>query len=269
MIGWLILPLLLYAGIALAMFLMQRSLLYHPAKEWQVLSSYPALQGQELTFSSTDGTLLTGWWLPGKQGYPALVYFHGNAGNLNDRVDKYVALQQAGFSLFALSYRGYGPSQGSPSETGLYRDAEAAITKAVELSGDPVSELLIYGESLGTGVAMEMARRYPIKGLVLEAPFTSVVARAGELYPWLPVSLLLRDRFESLQKVGAVKAPILFFHNEGDEVVPIHHGRTLFAAATSPKKAHWLNGEGHVEFDWPFVAAEIAKFHLPGSTEQP
>lgn len=269
MLGWLLIPVLAYLGIVAAMFFLQRSLLYHPETDWQPLSNFPQLRGEEQWLTSNDGTKVMSWWLPGREGFPVIVYFHGNAGNLNDRVDKYTAYQQAGFSLLALSYRGYGPSEGSPTEVGLYADADAAIAKAQALSGDPTDAMLIYGESLGTGVAVEMATRHPIKGLVLEAPFSSVFSRGAELYPWLPVSLLMQDRFDSLAKINRINTPLLIFHNEGDTVIPIHQARQLYAAASEPKRAHWLNGAGHVEFDWNFVADQIQQFHLPQTFSAP
>lgn len=265
--SWLLIPVLLYLTIMAIMFFMQRSLLYFPDKNALPLSAFPALKGDELRIKSADGTLLSSWWMPGKPTHPTVLYLHGNAGNLNNRAEKFSLFQQAGFNVLALSYRGYGHSDGSPSEAGLYSDAEAALLHLVELQKLQPDQILLYGESLGTGVATELATRHKVKGLVLEAPFTSVVNRAAELYPWLPVSFLLKDRFESIRKIPQIHVPIQIFHNHSDAVVPIHHGKALYDAAHEPKEAHWLDGPSHVEFEWQWLVQQILHFHYPEIAE--
>jgi hypothetical protein len=260
---WLTLLLLLYLVTLIGIYVFQRSLLYHPSENWRPLSGFDALSGTEKPITAEDGTQLISWWLPGNPDYPTILYFHGNAGNLNNRAEKFRVFQQAGFNIFAVSFRGYGISWGSPSEAGFYRDGSAAIRFLKKHKKIPASQIILYGESIGSGVAVEMATRYPVKGVVLEAAFTSITDRAQELYPWVPVPLLLRDRFDNLAKIDHIFVPLLMFHNKGDKVVPIHHGKALFAAAAEPKKAYWKDGEGHVAFDWQEVARAIEEFHLP------
>ena len=251
----------LYVLIMLGMFVFQRSLLYPAGKGIQPFEHYGFSRGQEIRMTSSDGLSLQAWYFSSVgNDKPTIAYFHGNAGHLGDRIDKIRAYIDAGFGLLALSYRGYGLSEGKASEQGLYIDARAALDYLQQehhLSGDM---LILYGESLGTGVAVQMATERPSRAVVLEAPYTSIVARASEMYPWLPVPLLLKDTFQSIDKIANIHAPLLIFHNSGDNVVPQHHGRALFEAAMEPKRAVWPVSDAHIDFDWDMVVEELQAF---------
>jgi fermentation-respiration switch protein FrsA (DUF1100 family) len=240
------LPLLAYLLAALAMTLLQRELLYkpdltpiQPPRAYQVAAEAITLQGEAGT--------LAAWYAPAAKNMPMILYFQGNGGNFSGRIHKFQALLKRGFGLLALSYRGFNGSMGNPTEAGLYADARTALHWLKQ--HHPKTPLLYYGESLGSGVAVQLATEDPPALVVLEAPYTSIADRAQEIYWWLPVHLLLRDKFESLKKISNLHAPLLIIHNDGDNVIPVHHGRTLFAAAKPPKKAYWLKQNGHIDFD--------------------
>lgn len=258
--SWLVTLLVVYAGIVAGMYLLQRQVLYYPAKSGMTTEMLGAWGIEEIFLTAADGIRLQAWWLSGEEGLPVLIYYHGNAGNLENRLDKLAAFRNAGFSVLALSYRGYGKSEGSPHEAGLYMDAWAALDYVQREKGVDLQRVMLYGESLGSGVAIQMATEYALGGVVLEAPYTSVVRRGAEIYPWLPVKYLMKDQYNSIGKIAQVKAPLLIFHNETDHVIPIRHGRALFAAANEPKQAYWLNGRSHVDFDWPDVAEKMKRF---------
>lgn len=236
----------LYLGILLGMFLFQRKLMYLPNPAQCTIAALP---GASLTtVTATDGITLQAIHLPAANPHlPTILYFHGNAGNLDDRMHKFRAFGDKGFGVLAVSYRGYGGSLGSPTEQGLYLDARAALHYAGQL-GLPPSSLVYYGESLGSGIATQLATEQPPLALVLEAPYTSVAARAQETYRYLPVYWLVRDRYLSVDKIASIKAPLLLFHGEEDTVIPVHHGRALFAAAQEPKKGIFYPGINHTDF---------------------
>ena len=172
--------------------------------------------------------------MPPRGAKPVVIYFQGNAGGLNLRADRFRWLTGDGFGLFALSYRGYGGSTGKPTEAGMLLDAAAAYEFAAAVY--PARRIVVWGESLGTGVAVALAATKPIGRLVLEAPFTSAADVGARVYWFLPVRLLMKDPFRSDQRIGQVTAPLLVVHGERDQVVPIALGERLFALANEPKR---------------------------------
>jgi fermentation-respiration switch protein FrsA (DUF1100 family) len=179
----------------------------------------------------------TGFWL---------LICHGNAGNLSEfgRPAHYAGLRELGLSLLAFDYRGYGESEGLPSEAGLYKDADAAYRYLRETLKVPPKQIIIFGHSLGSTVAVDLASRVPSAGLILEGGLTSVIERGQELYPYIPVRWIGRSRFNSLEKISRVSVPKLFLHARADDVVPLSHGRRLYEAAPPPKTFVELRG-GH------------------------
>ena len=175
-----------------------------------------------------------------------VAYFHGNGGNIGYRKDRMARFAEAELGVLLLEYRGYGGNPGAPSEVGLYADAAGALDFLSRHEGIPTTRLVIYGESLGSGVAVHMAAGQEIAALILEAAFTRLADAAAYHYPYVPVSLLLRDRFDSLSAIGRVRAPILLLHGERDRVVPIRFGHALFAAAPEPKES-WFSPDGSHE----------------------
>jgi hypothetical protein len=207
------------------------------------------LRPESVRFRAEDGVTLSGWVMrpPADAADPLWILIcHGNAGNLSEggRAEHYAGLRALGLGIFAFDYRGYGESEGAPDERGVYLDALAAYRELHDGLGVPAGNIVIFGHSLGSAVAVELATRVPAAGLILDGALLSGVARGQEIYPWLPVRLIARNRFESDRKIGRLTLPKLFLHARADDVVPIDHGRRLFALAPEPKRFVELAG-GH------------------------
>jgi uncharacterized protein len=248
-----------YAVIVAAVYLFQRNLQYFP----DTMRPTPAdagLEGfEEIVLPTADGETLVAWHAPAPPGRPTIVYFHGNGGALWHRSDRFSLFRRTGFGVFGLNYRGYGGSSGSPSETGLIADALTAIDHLESLGVDR-TRLVYFGESLGSGVAVQAAVARPPRAVVLEAPFSSAADVAARVYWWLPARLLMKDRFDSLAVVGKVEAPLAVIHGDRDDIVPIDLGRRLLAAANDPKRLFLLAGKGHNTPLEPSVWDEVVEF---------
>ncbi|WP_205521028.1 alpha/beta hydrolase [Propylenella binzhouense] len=201
------------------------------------------LAGVEVVTLDRGGVVLTGWHAPARDGMPTLLYFHGNAGNLSGRADRFRQVLDSGFGLAAFSYRGYPGSGGAPSEEALFSDALAEFDWLAERTG----RIVLHGESLGTGIATYVASRRDAGALVLEAPYTAALDIAGATYPWLPVSVLMRDPFVTREHISRVAEPILIFHGTADRVIPIEHGRALARIAGDRAELVVVEGAGHSE----------------------
>ena len=245
----------IYAGVLVVMAVFQRSFLYYPG---QAVSS-PAQSGvpemQVVRVTTEDGLALLAWVQPPasvqkpEAAKPWVVIFHGNAGTLAGRAFKARRFLDAGYGVMLVEYRGYGGNPGSPTETGLFLDGRAALAYLAS-QGVSGKNLVLYGESLGTGVAVAMAAEAalagaPVAAVLLEAPFTATVDVAARHYPFLPVRLLMKDRFDSLSRIQDIQAPLFIAHGARDRTVPQDLGRNLFAAAREPKDALWLDGAEH------------------------
>jgi fermentation-respiration switch protein FrsA (DUF1100 family) len=250
-----IFTLLFYISIVAFVFIFQRQLQYLPLGNAKKI----AKGFQERIITTEDGIEILSWFKAPKNGQKIILYFHGNAGNIGDRSHKFEAFADAGFGVMAVSYRGYFGSQGSPSETGLMNDGKASFGSILDLGYLP-KDILLYGESLGSGVAIQLAAKFDVAGVVLEAPYTSITAIAKKSYWFLPVSLLLKDKFESIKFMPQVSAPVIIFHGTLDPVVPISEGKKLFAAAKSTKKFIEVEGLGHLNFPDKFLITELQKF---------
>ncbi len=232
----------IYAGLLLLLRLAEPRLIYFPGPQRHLLTP-PAglgLAPERVEISTDDGVTLVGWVISAapesRNGY-WLLLCHGNAGNLSefDRPLHYAGLRRLGLNLLAFDYRGYGESGGSPSEEGLYRDAQAAYRYLREIRLVPSDRIIVFGHSLGSTVAVDLVSRVPAAGLILDGALTSVVDRGQELYPYIPVRWISGSRFNSLEKIPQIRIPKLFLHGARDDVVPLAHGRRLFAAAVPPK----------------------------------
>jgi hypothetical protein len=211
----------------------------------------------EVWLTARDGVKLNAWWIPAPGVRLVTVFFHGNAGNLTHRIEHMRAIIAAGSSLLLLDYRGYGKSEGKPSEAGLYMDADAAYQWLIDQGHAPEC-IVIQGESLGTAVAVELAARKPAAGVVLEAPFSSASQVAAGILPFLG-PLIMRG-FDSKGKIGKVRAPLLFMHGNRDEVILYKLGQDLYAAAPEPKSFWTVEGAGHN--DLLEVAGDKYREHL-------
>lgn len=238
----------LYVLIVIAGYFGQRRLLYFPDPQ----RTPPARAGlrdvRELTIATPDGQTLIAWYGKAKPGKPTLLFFHGNGGALEHRgllMRKYL---DHGYGMMMLAYRGFGGSTGSPTEKDNVADAGLAYDRLVA-EGVPPADIILYGESLGSGVAIQVAGVKKAAGLILDSPFTSVADRAAEIYPFLPVRLLLADRYDSSRHIRMVHIPLLVIHGEADQVVPVRMGRALFALANEPKAIATFPGGGHNDHD--------------------
>lgn len=235
-----------YLVIICGVYLGQRYLQYEPST---INPGDPVAQGlpsaEVVTLRTDDGLELLSWYIPPATKSGEMVLFmHGNAGNIARRLHKAKEITAAGHGLLMLEYRGFGGNDGSPSEQGLYTDARAAI-KFLQQKGYQPAKVVFYGESIGTGVAVEMATEFHPRGLILEAPFTSAADVARLTYFWLPVDLLLKDRYDNGLKIQNIKSPLLIMHGDRDLVVPYIQGKTLFDIAEDPKVFVGFEGGGH------------------------
>jgi fermentation-respiration switch protein FrsA (DUF1100 family) len=240
--------LLATAALLLGLLAMEPRMIYFPVREHAAAPADYGLPSEDLRLHTEDGVRLHGWWIGGlrepAERRLAVLYFHGNAGNISHRLDRSKRLvERFGLDILLLDYRGYGLSEGRPSEAGLYRDARAAYAEA-ERRGFPAGRILLFGESLGCAVAVQLATEKPSAGLVLETPFLSVPALARRYYPIVP-GFLIRTRFDTAKKIGKISAPKLFIQAEDDEIVPESHARRLYELAPQPKELYRIPGAGH------------------------
>lgn len=238
---------MLYLVFVGLVYLFQRKLQYFPDPASVALPYDPKYLGIEtVKLTTTDGLCLFAFYWPGRQPV-TLVIFHGNAGHRGHRLDWIEDLHSLGYGIFVLDYRGYGGSEGSPTEEGLYLDGEAALEW---LGRTGVQKLVYLGESLGGGVAVEMAARHPPVALILQSAFSSAVDVARKAYPYLPIGLLIKDRFDSKSKMARIFCPVLSIHGGRDSIIPPALGRALFEAAKEPKSWFLIPDANHNDLPW-------------------
>jgi fermentation-respiration switch protein FrsA (DUF1100 family) len=211
------------------------------------IASTPASRGvpyDDFTISTDDGEKLSVWWVPAASPRGAVLLFHGNAGNISHRIEYALMFRSLGYSTLLVDYRGYGRSSGKPSEEGTYRDADAAWRWLTRTRGIPEQNIVLFGESLGGGVASWLAARHAARALVLASTFTSAVDLGAEVYGFLPVRLISRFRYATLDRMREVRSPVLVIHSPDDDIIPYSHGRRLYEAARDPKAFIEMSG-GH------------------------
>ncbi|AFG37453.1 alpha/beta hydrolase [Spirochaeta africana] len=236
----------LYIAAALLLAGCQTRILYQPhmGRGWIGTPDQLGLEWESIQLEARDGVELDAWWVRAPVARGALVFFHGNAGNISHRLESIRQFTDLGLSVFIIDYRGYGRSQGRPSEEGTALDARAAWDWMQRYSGYPAEQTVIFGRSLGAAVAAELARDVQSAAVILESSFRSVPALARSLYPWLPVGLLLRYDYPVEQYVAEIDAPLLVIHSREDEIVPFAHGRAVYEAARPPREFMQIQG-GH------------------------
>src|ERR1700735_3679574 len=234
----------LYAAVVVGLFFGQRKILFR-CDAAEVDPATIGLEAQIVRLKTEDGGSLLAWRIPPAPGRPVILYFHGNAGGLDLRVERFRAMAKAGMGLLAIEYRGYASSTGSPTERGLKLDGEAAYAAAIA-SGVAPERIVPLGESLGSGVAVALAARHQIGALVLDSPYSSIVDVAAAAYWFAPVRTLLRDPFRNDLLIGSVTAPTLIVHGTKDAVVPIRFGEKLFGPANLPKDFWRVDGAAHL-----------------------
>jgi len=255
---WLAIVLALgYVGVVAAMYLAQRSFLYPiPTAVRTTPKAAGFAQAEENVLTTADGERVIVWHVAPQPGHHVVIYFPGNGDTLAGSAGRFEEITSDGTGLIALSYRGYAGSSGRPSEQGLLRDAAIAYAFTSALY-DP-DRIVLWGFSLGTGVAVALAAEHPVGGLILEAPYTSIADIAATAYPFLPVRYLLKDTFNSDQRIARVQRPVLVMHGERDGTIPIAYGEHLFALAHEPKKFVRFEEGGHDNLG-DFGAIETAR----------
>ena len=235
-----------YGGLALLLFSFQSQLVFVPDAGREIIAT-PARLGmfyEELQLKTADGISLHGWYVPVAQPRGTVLFLHGNGGNISHRLDSLLMFHRLGYSMLIFDYRGYGNSGGAPTEQGTYRDAEAAWRYLTEQRHAPSCRIVLYGESLGGAVAAWLAAHQKPAALVIASGFTSVPDLAQHIYPFLPVRLLARIRYDTREYLRSVATPVLIAHSPEDEIIPFEYGRALFAAANPPRQFLELAG-GH------------------------
>jgi uncharacterized protein len=234
---------LAWLALVLAMSLMENRLLYFPVRQLDASPADYGLPYEELRVTTSEGVRLHGWWIQAG-GHRVVLLFHGNAGNVSHRLDRArLFAERLGVDLFLVDWRGYGRSEGKPSEAGLYRDGLAIYDAARECGFSP-ERIVLLGESLGCAVALEVALQRKCAAVALETPFLSVPALARKHYPFVP-GFLVRSKFDSESRIARVTARKLIIASESDEIVPLSHARRLFDVAAPPKDLYVVPGAGH------------------------
>ena len=224
---------------------LEKRFVFFPTSVIEYTPDDVGLDYEEVFFATEDGLRLHAWYLPGESKL-TWICFHGNGGNIGHRVPELALLHhRIGVNLFIFDYRGYGRSEGIPSEQGTYRDARAALRYLQDRADTPTERMVYFGHSLGTAVAVELASFEPPSGLILVSPFASVSEMSRLVFPLLPVGWLLRNKYNSLTRIAKIHRPLLVLHGDQDETVPISHANKLFDAANHPKHIQILRGAGH------------------------
>ncbi len=254
-----------YGLVLVIIYLMQGRMLYLPNVPGRALTMTPAdarMDYEDVSIETSDGVTLHGWFIAGRAPR-VLLFFHGNAGNISHRLDSIRQFRNLELSVFIIDYRGYGQSEGRTTESGIYRDADAAWRYLTETRGVRPGDVVIFGRSLGGSVAARLAAQQHPLALIVESSFTSVPDIAQELYPWLPARWLSRLSHATRDYVRDVQCPVLVVHSRDDEIIPFHHGQAIFAAAPEPRTLLTLRGshndaylrdEAYIEGVWAFLA---------------
>jgi fermentation-respiration switch protein FrsA (DUF1100 family) len=249
-----------YAILLISIYVFQRKLQYHPSGEIQTPGFYN-LDGfvVERLLTKDHHKILSWYKKPADKNNKIIVYFHGNAGNMGDRSDKFKVFAEAGYGIMAISYSGYYGSSGNISEESLINDGRAALDFCYQ-QGYKSQDIILFGESLGSGIAIQLAMATKFFAVILESPYSSIASVAQKIYWFIPVKLILKDRFESIKYLPKITSPIIIFHGTADHVVPYLEGQKVFGAIKSPKKLVTVEGAGHVKFDHQFMLDKINQF---------
>jgi len=241
--------LLLLFGLALFALLLrwrEPSMIYYPMREMDGTPDQAGLKFEEVWLTASDGARIHGWYLPSTAtNAPTILFLHGNAGNISHRLEKLAILHNLGAATFIIDYRGYGRSDArQPDEPGTYHDAQAAYDWLTKQH----SQIILYGESLGAAVAVDLAVKAPVAGLVIEEPFTSIADVGQKMFPFLPVRLIAKTKYDSLSKMPKLRVPLLILHSRDDEMFPMSYAERLLAAAPEPKRLVELRGSHNDAF---------------------
>ena len=246
---------IIYTSVLIVLFIFQRNLMYHP-NENNYFGDKLEVEIEKVKITTSDNLNLLGWFHnKDLKKFKTIVYFHGNAGNLENRIYKLNHFKNMDVNFLIIAWRGFSGNNGKPSEKGLYEDGKSTIEFLKNL-GVNEKDIIIYGESLGTGIATEIAQNDKFAGLILETPFTSMVAAAKNFYPYIPVGLLLKDKYKNDKKIKNINIPLLVMHGEADQIVPFWMGKKIYEIANQPKYSHFTKYDDHMmEFDENLVLA--------------
>ena len=255
------LGLTIYLLLISLLFIFQRKIQYLPTGQILSLKSYGLDNFSEQIINLEDGIKIFSWYKKSiRADNKIILYLHGNSGNLGDRSYRYNVFAERGYGVLAISYRGYRKSTGKPSEEGLIKDGSAAL-EFLYNNGYKASDVMLYGESLGSGVAIQIAAKENFNLLVLESPYSSIASVAQKNYWYAPINLLLKDKFESIKYAPKIKTPTIIFHGKKDNVVSYKEGQKLFNSLNIKKDLIFDDNLGHVDFDPNFVINEIERFN--------
>jgi len=220
--------------------------IYFPVRELDLTPKEIGLEFEDVYFLSSDGIKLNGWYIPTSESRTTVLFCHGNAGNIGHRVEIIDMLCKLGLDIFIYDYRGYGRSQGSPSEEGLYLDAQAACKYLIDKRNLNEGSIVVYGKSIGANVAIELCSKVRPAALISDSAFTSALEMGKKLFPFLPIKWFITVKYDALSKIKDITIPKLIIHSKDDEIIPFQHGRKLFEAALEPKEFYRMQG-GHNE----------------------
>ena len=246
---------LIYFLFLVFLYFYQRSLLYHP-NENNYFGDKVSVNIERVKITTTDNIELLGWFhQKNLKDFKTLIFFHGNAGSLENRIHKLNHFQDMNINFLIIAWRGFSGNDGKPTEQGLYEDGKSAIDWLIK-KGIDEKNLILYGESLGTGVATHLAQNKSFAGVILETPFTSMIEAAKVFYPYIPIKLLLKDKFENYKKIKNINSPILVMHGEGDKIVPFSMGKKIYEIANKPKYSYFTKYDNHMmEYDENLILA--------------
>lgn len=233
----------LYLLLAITLFFNQSRLIYYPDPTIAATPDNIGLAFRDVTFTAMDGVRLSGWFIPADQPKGTILFCHGNAGNISHRLETIAIFNQLGYSTFIFDYRGYGTSQGTPSEEGTYLDVEGAWQYLVQQEKTPPDNIIPFGRSLGGAIAAWISGSKKPKACIIESSFTSVPDIAASLYSFLPTKILCRFQYNSLTAVKKISCPLLIVHSVDDEIIPFSHGEKIFQAAAKPKTFLKIHGD--------------------------
>ena len=238
---------LAYFLILTIIYFSQRSLMYHPSTNNFLDENKLNHKIEKIRISSDNE--LKAWYFKKNENFKTLLFFHGNAGSLENRIYKLNYLSKLKLNYIIVAYRGFSGNKGNPTEEGLYKDARAA-KYWLNLNNISDQNIIIYGESLGTAVAIDLAKDHKFAGIILESPFTSMLELSRKYYPWAPSKLLLKDKYETDKKIKKIFSPILILHRKKHKIVPFEMGEELFKKANNPKYNYFIENDGHmIEFN--------------------
>ena len=236
---------IIYVSVLVILFIFQRNLMYHP-NENNYFGYNLEVNIEKVNIKTPDNLSLLGWFhKKDLNKFKTIVYFHGNAGTLDNRIHKLNQFKDMDVNFLIIAWRGFSGNKGKPSENGLYIDGLSAVNWIID-QGVKEEDIILYGESLGTGIATEIAQNKNFAGVILETPFTSMIDAAKEFYPYIPINLLLKDKYENFKKIKNIDSPILIMHGEQDTIVPFKMGEKMYQLANDPKYSYFTKHDDHM-----------------------